>query len=139
MRKIFKQRMLTTENSKDLQNLMQTTYDKQIPLLNNGQPIDQKDTFFVYFLAERLLIETRKTLEFSTPKKNLSATTSSRNFSKKNAKLFNHHICDRHPLVINSSTDGIMATNMFQTNVVESGKDECECCGRNHRIYEYDN
>ena len=48
---------------------MQTTEDKQIPLLNNGQPIDQKDILFVYFLAERLPIETRKTLKFSTPEK----------------------------------------------------------------------
>ena len=67
LHEIFRQRSLTTENSKDLWTLMETTEEHRLALLNQGQTVDQQNFFFVYLLTERLLIETRKAWEISTP------------------------------------------------------------------------
>ena len=67
LHEIFRQRSLTTENSKDIRTLMERTEEHRLVLLNHGQPVVQQDIFFVYILTERLPIETRKAWEISTP------------------------------------------------------------------------
>ena len=94
LHEIFKQRSLTSENSKDLRTLMETTEENRLALLNRGQPVDQQDTFFVYLLTERLSIEARKGWKISTPRRE----------PQRYDQLEEHHLCDRHQLVINSST-----------------------------------
>ena len=94
LHEIFKQCSLTTENSKDLRTLVETTEEHRLTLLNRGLPADQDDTFFVYLLTERLSIETRKAWKISTPRRD----------PQRYDQFAEHHLCDRHRLVINSST-----------------------------------
>ena len=58
---------------------METTEEHRLALLNRGQPVDQKDIFFVYLLTERHPLKHGKLGELLHREENLSVTTSSKN------------------------------------------------------------
>ena len=60
---IFSYRSLTTDNAKELRNLIEAMYDHRLALRNLGEPVNSQDIYFVYLISEKLPRETKKQWE----------------------------------------------------------------------------
>ena len=56
---IVSYRSLTTDNARDLKNLIEAMNDHRLALQNLGEPVNSQDIFFVYLILEKLPTETR--------------------------------------------------------------------------------
>ena len=63
---IVSYRSLTTDNARDLRNLIEAMDEYRFALQSLGEPVNSRGIFFVYFISEKLPTETRKQWELSS-------------------------------------------------------------------------
>ena len=77
-----------SESSKDLRKLLETTEQHRFGLENLGQPSNQFDLVFVYFVSSKLDSETRKQWELSTSGTDFQTYQQLKTFVKSRCQAF---------------------------------------------------
>ena len=74
---IFSYRSLTTDNSKELRNLIEAMHEHRLALRNLGEPVNSQDIYFVYLISEKLPRETKNNGSYIQRARNLRSMQSS--------------------------------------------------------------
>ena len=83
---IVLQQSLTTDNVRDLRNLVEAMGEHRLALQILGEPVNNQDNFFVYLISENLPTETRKQWELYSKGKEPQTYAELRLFSEERAQ-----------------------------------------------------
>ena len=132
---IVSQKPVTNENPKALRDLMGTIEEHRLAVSNLGQPVDDQDIFFVYLIAEKLPAETRKCWELSTPGLNPQRYLDMKNFMEDRTRAL-EAATKQSPSAIDTKPTSSPQLRIFHSHIATSANTTCECCDKNHKIYQ---
>ena len=133
---IVSYRPVSHENIRELRKLVDTMEEHRLSLRNMGQPVEHQDPFFVYLIAEKLPIETRKFWELSSERKELQTYQELKTFLEERVQALE----SAAPSNSSSNTEKRSHTQQnhpqrqLHTHVTTTNQ-QCECCEEEHRIF----
>ena len=128
---IVSYRSLTTDNARDLRNLIEAMDEHRLALQNLGEPVNSQDIFFVYLISEKLPTETRKQWELSSKGKEPQRYAELRLFLEERAQALEATA----PNGVGATKTQMNGNQRHLHTHLATSEQQCECCEETHKIF----
>ena len=128
---IVSYRSLTTDNARDLRNLIEAMDEHRLAFQNLGEPVNSQDIFFVYLISEKLPTETRKQWELSSKGKEPQRYTELRLFLEERAQALEATA----PNGVGATKTQMNGNQRHLHTHLATFEQQCECCEETHKIF----
>ena len=125
---IVSYRSLTTDNARDLGNLIEAMDEHRLALQNLGESVNSQDIFFVYLISEKLPTETR---ELSSKDKEPQRYEELRLFLEERAQALEATA----PNGVGATKTQMNGNQRHLHTHLATSEQQCECCEETHEIF----